>query len=124
MKQFKIIDFWVSVGLIVVFTALVVIKKDDFILKGYFFVGGWQILSMFVHFIKNWFCETGTKRDKYHFTIFLIALYSCFGFIHIMALFPVAVVLLFTAPFQAIFYCWLCWNEITVKMKRPISILK
>lgn len=124
MKQFKIFDFWVSVILIFVVTIVSIIKADDFIFTGFFIVGGWQILSMLIHYLKKWFCQKGTKRNNYHFTIFLFALYACFGFINKEALFPLFVILLFTAPFQAIFYCWLCWNEITVKMKRPLSILK
>ncbi|MCY7290766.1 MAG: hypothetical protein LH615_01150 [Ferruginibacter sp.] len=124
MKCFKIVDFTVSIMLIVVVTIISLINADNFIFIGYFIVGGWQIFSMIIHFIKKWFCQTGTRRNNYHFTIFLIALYSCTGFIDKEALFPLFIVLLFTAPFQAIFYCWLCWNEITVKMKRPLSILK
>ncbi len=124
MKKFKIIDFWVSVGLMIAIVVLCLAKDIYFIIVGYFIVGGWQILSMFIHFVKKWFTQRGTKRNNYHFTILLILLYSSMGLIDKEALFPLFIILLFTAPFQAIFYCWLCWNEITVKMKRPLSILK
>ena len=124
MKQFKIIDFWVSIILIVIIFFVSVIKNDIFFITGYFIVGGWQLLSMAIHFIKKWFCKKGSQRNNYHFAIFLILLYSCIGFVEKDALFPLMVILLITAPFQAIYYCWLCWNEITVKMRRPLSILK
>ena len=30
------------------------------------FVGGWQLISMFVHFYSDWFMTKGGKRNLYH----------------------------------------------------------
>lgn len=136
MKQFKIIDFWVSVGLILGFVFYGLYKKDVSFISGYFVVGGWQIISMLVHFFNHWFCSRRTKRYRYHITVmilvFLAVIVLCFYkllFIYhllflIQLLYYLLFALLFTAPFMAIFYTYLCYNEVHVKMKRPLDLLK
>jgi hypothetical protein len=36
----------------------------------------------------------------------------------------VMITLLFAAPFMAIYYTWLCYDEVYVKMQRPLAALK
>ncbi len=113
MKTFKLIDFWVSVGLIIVFTVLSLFKQDNTFMTGYFVVGGWQVTSMLTHVFTGTF--TNGARSIYHW-ITLIAVFTMpIGSIWI---------LLFAAPFMAVYYTWLCYNEVYVKMKRPLAVLK
>jgi hypothetical protein len=136
MKQFKIIDFWVSVGLIMSFIFFGLYKKDVSFVTGYFVVGGWQIISMLVHFFNHWFCGRRTKRYHYHITVMILVFlaiivlcsYKLLFIYHLLfliqLLYYILFALLFTAPFMAIFYAYLCYNEVHVKMKRPLDLLK
>jgi hypothetical protein len=103
MKAFKLIDFWVSVLLIMGFTVPSLIKMDTTFLAGYITVGAWQIISMLIHA----FTHTNTRkrgiRNIYHW-IALIAI----------ATMPIGsiFILLFTAAPMAIFYTWICGKEV------------
>jgi hypothetical protein len=76
MKQFKIIDFWISIGLIISFTTISVIEGFDgfisnYFLSGYFVVGGWQVISMLVHAFNHWFTSNNSTRYFYHCITFI-----------------------------------------------------
>jgi hypothetical protein len=119
MKTFKIIDVWTSIGLIISFMALIIYDAREFdvmnnlIFTGYFVVGGWQVISMLVHAITRTF--NYGARYVYHW-ITLIA----------VATMPVGSfwILLFAAPFMALYYTWICWREVYIKIKRPLEMLK
>jgi hypothetical protein len=113
MKTFKLIDFWVSAGLIIVFTVLSLFKQDDTFMVGYFVVGGWQVISMLVHVFTNTF--THGARSVYHWITLITVFTMPIGSIWI---------LLFAAPFMAVYYTWICYNEVYIKMRRPLSVLK
>ena len=115
MKKFKQIDCWVSVVLIAGFTVATLISNGNTLFTGYFVVGGWQVFSMLVHTYHRLFVGKGSRRYVYHW-ITLISLVT----------FPVGSywILLFTAPFMAIYYTWLCFNEVKQMSQRPIAILK
>jgi hypothetical protein len=116
MKTFKLIDFWVSVGLIIAFLALSVITLDDTFFIGYFVVGGWQVISMIVHALTKTFTYWPGARYAYHW-ITLISIITM----------PVGsfMILIIAAPVMAVFYATLCGYEVFVKMnRRPLAILK
>ncbi|MGG9960244.1 hypothetical protein [Ferruginibacter sp. SUN106] len=119
MKQFKIIDFWVNTGLIISSVIISILeRKEDFLhnyfFAGYFIVGGWQVISMLVHVFNRCFTARWTARYIYHWITF-IAIVTMPGSFW---------VLLYAAPFMAVYYTYLCYQETYVKMKRPLSILK
>lgn len=119
MKQFKIIDCWVSTGLIISFVIIAILEGttnflSDGFLTGYFVVGAWQVFSMLVHVYNRCFTYKGGTRYVYHW-ITLIAL------ITIPASFWV---LFIAAPFMAAFYTLLCYRETYIKMRRPLALLK
>jgi hypothetical protein len=124
MKQFKIIDFWISIGLIAFFTVLSFAKMGETFLYGYFTVGGWQIISMVIHFINKWFCSKGTVRYNYHRAVFVLILISLVGLVFKPLLFLVLFLLVFAAPVMAVYYTFICHEEIYVKMQRPLALLK
>lgn len=125
MKKFKIIDYWISIGLIAGFTILNLIEHDiEYLGMGYFIVGGWQCISMLVHFMKDWFMKKWGVRSIYHIAVLIIIGLLVLGYLGFDITIYVLFALLYTAPFMAVFYTWLCWQEVHVKMKRPMAVLK
>ena len=124
MKQFKIIDFWVSTLLIVFFTIAGITGMGITFLYGYFIVGGWQLISMFVHFINHWFCVPGSTRYTYHCMVAIILFCTALGFVFYLLMYIILCILIIAAPVMAIFYTWMCYNETYIKMKRPLALLK
>jgi hypothetical protein len=120
MKRFKIIDFWISVGLMISFTIISSIEGFDnflsnYFLAGYFFVGGWQVISMIVHTIEKCFTYKGGSRYVYHWATFISLITMPLGSVWI---------LLFAAPVMAVYYTWICHEEVYIKMQRPLALLK
>lgn len=116
MKKFKIVDYWISIVLIAGFTIALLIKHDfELQILSYLIVGGWQVISMLVHIFKGWFNRAGFTRNIYHWITLISLMTISIGSYLILAV---------TAPFMAVFYTWLCWHEVHVKMKRPLAVLK
>ena len=115
MKRFKIIDFWVSVVLIICFTIASFIRMDLTFIYGYFIVGAWQIISMITHISARCFIYRGSSRYTYNWIV-LIALVTL----------PLGsyIILFFAAPLMAIFYTCICYRETYIKMQRPLALLK
>ena len=115
MRKFKKIDCWVSVILIAGFAVATLINGDYTFILGYLVVGGWQVFSMLVHAYHRLFTQKGNTRHVYHW-ITLVSLVTM----------PVGSywILLFTAPFMAIFYTGLCFNEVKRMSQRPLAVLK
>ena len=115
MRKFKEIDTWISIILITGFAIATIINQDYTFLLGYFVVGGWQVISMLVHVYYHSFTEKKGIRRNYHW-ITLISLISM----------PIGSfwILLFTAPFMAVFYTWLCYDEARKMNQRPLALLK
>ena len=124
MKQFKIIDFWINVGLIIGSIIYTVNEGGESFFVGYFVVGGWQVISMLTHFFNKWLCEAGTKRKNYHLYVLVIFITAFVGLAIDSLIVLLMYLLLFTAPIMAVFYTWLCFHEIYVKMRRPLALLK
>lgn len=119
MKRIKKIDFWISTGLITFFVIATLLKLETItelnFLTGYFVVGGWQVISMVIHALNHWFTYNKGKRYAYHWLTFISIVTMPLGSV---------VILLFTAPFMAIWYTWLCYEEVYIKMQRPLALLK
>lgn len=115
MKTFKLVDFWVSAGLILVFAVLSVFKHDETFMVGYFVVGTWQVISMLVHVFTKTFTHRPGARYAYNWITLISVVTMPLGSFWI---------LLFTAPFMAVYYTWICYREVFVKMQRPLSVLK
>ena len=115
MKKFKKIDIWISIILITVFAIATIIYRDYTFLIGYFAVGGWQVISMLVHIFYRRYFEISKTRSVYH----LVTLISLIAM-------PVGsyLVLLFAAPFMAVFYTWICFDEFKRMSQRPLDLLK
>ena len=124
MKTFKKIDCWVSARLICSFLLIALIRQDETFFIGYFVVGGWHIISMVTHFLNEWFTERRSQRWVYHWIVFWVFILSICGMLITPILVLMAYLMLLISPFMAIYYTWLCFDEVYVKMRRPISLLK
>ena len=124
MKTFKKTDLWISCLLITVFTIVSLVRMDSTFIIGYFTVGGWHVISMIVHAVNGWFTQKGSSRYIYHWIVFGIFALTALGFIVFYLLIIIMYIMLFAAPFMAVFYTWLCYDEVYVKMQRPITLLK
>ena len=120
MKRFKIVDLCISAGLIAAFTVINIIEYkgeilSETILVSYFIIGGWQIISMLVHALTHTFTYRPGARYTYHWVTLIAVITMPIGSTWL---------LLFAAPFMAIFYTYLCYKEVYIKMKRPLDLLK
>ncbi len=123
MLVFKKIDLWISVISIFVFTVLGVICNDATFLVGYFSVGGWQVMSMLVHHFNNSFTNKGSLRHNYHyFTLVAVLLMLSTPLLKVTGI--VFIILLFAAPFLAVYYSTICFKELKVLEARAFIQLK
>lgn len=120
MRKFKMIDFWVNAVLIPLCVFIALLKMDETIIDCYAIVGMWQIFSILVHHYKNWFVEKGRKRRYYTIAVIIILLSVFVPFVNMFVFYT----LLFAAPLMACYYAWICYNEVYVKMRRPLSLLR
>ncbi|RYD77172.1 MAG: hypothetical protein EOP53_13410 [Sphingobacteriales bacterium] len=124
MKKFKLFDAWISIILIISFTIISLIKLDGTFIVGYFTVGAWHIISMLVHHFNKWFLNGNSARSMYHKVIFWLAAALGLGILITPLGFVLMMGLLFAAPVLAVIYTCICYNEVYVKMQRPLALLK
>lgn len=115
MKKFKTIDFFISVALIIAFTIYWLIKQDSSFILGYLVVGGWQASSMLMHTYNKCFINKGGSRHIYHWVTLISVVTMPLGSFWI---------LLYTAPFMAVYYTHVCYHEVYVKMQLPLAVLR
>ena len=124
MKKFKTLDVWVSIGLMIAYTVYSLLRLDSTFLCGYFIVGAWQIISMIVHTWKGWFTNKGGARIVYHGTVAVLLILALVGMFVYPMLYLELFFLLFAAPFMAVYYTRICYQEVYTKMQRPLALLK
>ena len=115
MKTFKLIDAWVSLISILVFAAIVPFQGIEMLITGYLIVGSWQVISMILHALCEDRVGKHTSRIIYHWITLVSLLTIPIGSFRI---------LIFIAPFMAIYYTGLCFWEIKHRMARPISVIR
>ena len=120
MKKFKTIDCWISVVLILFFAGASIADRNsrglnNTLINGYFIVGSWHIISMITHILSGTFIYKNGVRYYYHWISFVAVITIPLGSFWILYL---------LAPFMAVFYTWICYNEVSVKMQRPLAALK
>lgn len=104
---------------------LLLIPFQERFLLTYFFVGGWQIGSLLIH----WFDDSGlqltSKRNAYAWTALVT------GFLTLLItlsnsdiIIPYLVVVLVFTPILAIWYMSICYREIIRLRKRDLIHLK
>ncbi|RYY68978.1 MAG: hypothetical protein EOO13_10855 [Chitinophagaceae bacterium] len=124
MKTFKTCDYCISIALMIATLIYGLIKLDHSFLLGYFVVGSWQMISMLVHIYSDWFNSKGSKRNVYHNVIRALLALLVIGFFVQGLLYPLLVIVFLAGPFMAVYYTHLCYQEVNVKMQRPLAQLK
>jgi len=115
MKRLKTFDLLISITLIAGFAIYCLIKQDGSYLLAFFVVGAWQVTSMLFHAVNRIFTYKRGSRYYYQWIALISLLTMPIGSVWI---------LLFIAPFMAIYYTCLCYHEVYVKMQRPLAVLK
>ena len=124
MKKFKQTDYVISLLLILTFVVMSFINQDITWIVGYFVVGGWQVISMIIHAFFGWFNVKNSRRYVYQYIVLIIIVLALLGLIVKPILFLLAYPMLFAAPVMAIYYTWICYDEVYEKMQRPLYFLK
>lgn len=117
MRTVKLIDACISLTLIVVFTIDYFTKETtlESLVGSYLITGTWQTISMLFHARNKWFTRRNGCRYAYHWITFVSLVTLPLGSYWI---------LVFTAPFMAVFYTALCFHEQASISRRPLSLLK
>jgi hypothetical protein len=123
MKHFKIIDFWITISLVLGALVCIPIRPGTAFIIGYFGVGTWHVISMLIHFFNKWFTDKSEARYNYQWTVFMILLLTLAGILIEPILWILAVIMLIAAPIMISIYANICYDEIQ-KMKRPLEQLK
>ena len=113
MKTFKTIDYMGQVALLIVSVFVVVIfglKIDGPGIYTYFFVGGWQFISMIIHL----FIDSSYKIKLRTLYIGLLGLTMFIGFASLATEYIIHffIGLLFWSPVLAIMYVVCCYKEL------------
>ena len=125
MITLKKIDVAGQFGLILISVFVVLISSTrGFVFYGYFFVGGWQLLSAAIHHFQRQHLLLSRSRKKYHFCLaFVVGIgLSCFLF-HAIIYFYLFGLLLFS-PIMAVWYLVFSINELDVWEARALVHLK
>ena len=123
MKKIKMYDLFISVSLIIISLIAGIIWGIKIALFGYYLTGAWQLASMLFHARYNCFTKKGSVRYYYHWfaaicccCLMLAGILTAFRFMYFL--------LLLSAPFMAFYYTYICYQEVFVRMQRPLAILK
>ncbi len=123
MKRIKMYDLLISLSLIIASIIAGLIWGIKIALFGYFLTGGWQLASMLFHTHYNCFTKKGSVRYYYHWlaavccsSLMLASILTAFRFTFFL--------LLLSAPLMAFYYTYICYQEVFVKMQRPMALLK
>ena len=123
MKKIKIYDLFISLSLMLAGVIAGILWGIKTGLYSYYLTGGWQLVSMLFHTHYNCFTKKGSLRYYYHWLaaiccccLTLVGIFTAFSFTYFL--------LLLSAPLMAFYYTYICYQEIFIKMQRPLAILK
>ncbi len=116
-------DLFISLSLIIISVIAGIIGGMKIALVGYYITGAWQLASMLFHARYNCFTNKGSMRYFYHWLaavgcscLLLAGVLTAFRFMYFL--------LLVSAPLMAFYYTYICYQEVFIKMQRPLAILK
>lgn len=130
MKKYKLVDFIIGNTLIVLFLLVNLTGNNtDFLLSAYLIVGGWQVLSMFIHlFSSHLYIRTHLRKVYEMIIIFLLfGGLLCFLLGYLTeggSIFIFLYLLLFGSPLLAIYYQVVCYYEYRLLLKKELIHLK
>jgi hypothetical protein len=116
MKLFKSLDVGVQLLIMVAAIPFCIFASGDTFIYPYFILGGWQLLSCFIHMVLPGYYYPVKARNYYLitlFVVFVLGLLSVAGF-----LLPFLYLLLFVSPLMGLWYCYLCYKEVKVYQQK------
>lgn len=122
MKTFKLIDFYMQaiLALVSVFTILFgnTVSYTIYIVQA-----AWQAISIISHTLNQQFLTSYRERKRYQF--FAIGIVAVIILLHLFKTDILALrIINYAAPIIFFYYLHLCYREVFVYMKRPLSVLK
>lgn len=121
MKTIKTIDLYVNIVLMASCSIAILLNQVNLI-KTYFVVGGWQVLSMIVHTLNGWFMKKGVARRVFHRTVIVILSIVLLGQVLTPFLF-IFFFLLVGSPVLAMIYSKICYDELNeIKTTNSLSL--
>ncbi len=124
MKKFKTVDYWISIVLIITTVIAALANPQNYLSIGYFVVGGWQVISMLTHAIKGWFVKKKGTRYLYHWVVAVFGGFWLIMLTDFKNAWPLLYLPLLVTPVMAVGYTALCINEVHIKLRRPLDLLK
>ena len=122
MKLYKSLDVAVQLLIILGGITFCFFATGETFFYPYFILGGWQLLSCFIHMVLPEYYYPVKARNYYLITLFVLfalGLLSVAGF-----LLPYLYFLLFVSPFMGLWYCHLCYKEVKLYQQRAWIQLK
>ncbi|MET0463126.1 MAG: hypothetical protein ABW007_08225 [Chitinophagaceae bacterium] len=111
MKTFKPIDFWTQAILILLSTMWALTVGDFRFIWSYILVGSIQVISALIHLFCSGKYIPLKGRKFYGVIVLILALLSTFLFNSRNGI-EFGMVMLVISPFLAIWYAWICYEEI------------
>ncbi len=124
MKTFKVIDTWIQ-SIVVILSILIVVLPNSIEMKffyspldtplyNYFFVGFFQFNSILIHHIAG--KNQSAVRKIYQYTTYVVVGMMLLGFV-VEGFLLIFWLMLYAAPFMALFYVGLCFYELRMVKK-------
>jgi len=123
MKLYKELDFWIQIVLILSCILYPLLIDSYFLPYSYFIVGGWQLLSVGVHWVlpKLYFPAPGRRHYWQSLLVLLVA-----GVLSLLTklILIYAMLLLIISPLLALWYLYICYVENKVMEHKSFTHLK
>lgn len=121
MKRFKTIDTWTSI-LLMSSGFIIVLASQDlmWLIRFYFIIGSWQVISMLVHFFTGWFMHKHSSRSIYQWFVCALFIVVLLGFLA-PAFWFILYFLLVASPVLAFIYTSICMHEVRI-LKNEYSV--
>lgn len=128
MLLYKKVDLVMQVLLIFSLVAYAILSSKNYALLGdgnylllfYFLLGGWQLLSCFIHGISENYYQ---DRDRKFYLRGVLIVFVA-GVITVPAFIIYGAIMLFVSPILAVWYIMICYREIRMLRERRLFQLK
>jgi hypothetical protein len=111
MLLYKKIDTYAQIILIITGLIFGLVTRDVTFITGYFVVGGWQVLSAFIHLFGFKKLPVLKGRKLYLYTLLLLTITGLLSIIFVDFVIIFLLGLLIVSPFLAVWYAAICYGE-------------
>lgn len=123
LKDFKTLDLTIQAVLILAALIVDLIwQHSGSIIVSYLVVGGWQIMSMVVHWVEHYDLRRWSHRTVHTASMVALVLLAILGIMHSQLIILLLMGLLVGAPLLAIWYFLLCFLELKQLNRRDGAV--